>query len=336
MKAIIINKYGKQPVEYTDVAMPNYEANEVLVAIHAASINPLDNKIKQGKLKILLKYKMPLIMGNDFSGIVVKVGKKVKHFKVGDEVYGRPRKDKIGTFAEFIAIAEDDLAIKPKNISFEAAASIPLVGLTSYQALHDVLQMQKGNKILIQAGAGGIGTFAIQLAKTMGLFVATTTSEAGIKLVSKLGADKIINYHKENFYDVISDYDGVFDTLGNETVLQAFPIVKSGGGIVSIAAHPNKRFIDTYQELYHFNWKQKLLFRLTGLKFNKMEKKYHVKYTQLFMFPSRVQLELITQLIEQGKIIPIIDKIYSLATAQAALDYSATGRAKGKIILKVK
>lgn len=336
MKAIVIKKYGNEPVEYLDVEKPTFSDDEVLVEIHAASINPIDNKVKQGKLKILLKYKMPLIMGNDFSGVVVGVGKNVKHFKVGDEVYGRPRKSKIGTFAEYISIHEDELALKPKNLTFEEAAGIPLVGLTSYQALNDILKLKKGDKVLIQAGSGGIGTFAIQLAKSMGLYVATTTNEQGTKLVKSLGADKVIDYQKENFFDVLKDYNGVFDTLGNETVLQAFPIVKKGGNIVSITAHPNKRFIDTYKDVYNFNLKQKILFRLTGLKFNRKERKYGVKYTQLFMSPSRTQLNEIRNLIETNKIRPVIDKVYPLKEAQQALEYSAKGQAKGKIILKVK
>lgn len=172
--------------------------------------------IRDGKVKLLVKYKMPLILGNDYSGIVVKVGAKVTRFKVGDEIYARPRKSKIGTFAEYIAIHENDIALKPKNLSFEEAASIPLVGLTSYQALHDILQLQKGQKILIQAGAGGVGTFAIQLAKIMGATVATTTSEAGTDLVKSLGADEIINYKTENFEDRLKNYDAVFDTLGGK------------------------------------------------------------------------------------------------------------------------
>lgn len=336
MKAIVIKKYGNEPVEYLDVKIPKISDDEVLVEIHAASINPIDNKMKQGKLKLLLKYKMPLIMGNDFSGIVVKVGKNVKHFKIGDEVYGRPRKNKIGTFAEYLAIHEDDLAIKPKNMSFEEAASIPLVGLTSYQALHDVLNLKKGQKILIQAGSGGIGTFAIQLAKQMGLYVATTTSDKGKALVESLGADRIVNYRHENFSEVLKDYDAVFDTLGNEAVIEAFKIVKPGGGIVSITAHPNKRFVKTYKDIYHLNLFKRMLFTLTGKKFDRLEKKTKVKYTQLFMFPSRKQLDLIRKLIENGEIKAVIDKVYPLSQAQEALEYSASGRAKGKIILKVK
>ncbi len=183
-------------------------------------------KIRDGKVKVLLKYEMPLILGNDFAGVIIKVGSKVTRFKVGDEIYARPRKNKIGTFAEYIAIHEDDIALKPKNLSFEEAASIPLVGLTSYQALHDIMQLQKDQKILIHAGSGGVGTFAIQLAKIMGATVTTTASEAGSDLVKSLGADQIINYKTEKFEEILKDYDAVFDTIGGTTLEKSFNIIK--------------------------------------------------------------------------------------------------------------
>lgn len=234
------------PLHLAELPLPEIDEYEVLAEIHAASINPVDFKIRDGKVKLLVKYKMPLILGNDFSGIVVKVGAKVTRFKVGDEIYARPRKSKIGTFAEYIAIHENDIALKPKNLSFEEAASIPLVGLTSYQALHDILQLQKGQKILIQAGAGGVGTFAIQLAKIMGATVATTTSEAGTDLVKSLGADEIINYKTENFEDRLKNYDAVFDTLGGKNLERSFTVVKDGGKIVSISGLPNARIGKEY------------------------------------------------------------------------------------------
>lgn len=242
MRAMVIDKYGKVPMRMTEMPTPEINEYEVLAEIHAASINPIDFKIRDGKVKLLLKYKMSLILGNDFSGVIVKVGTKVTQFKVGDEIYARPRKDKIGTFAEYIAIHEDDIALKPKNLTFEEAASIPLVGLTSYQALHDIMQLQKGQKILIHAGSGGVGTFAIQLAKIMGATVATTASEAGENLVKSLGADEIINYKKEKFEDILKNYDAVFDTLGGTTLEKSFDIIKSEGNIVSVSGMPNAGF----------------------------------------------------------------------------------------------
>lgn len=268
MRAMVIDKYGKVPMRMTEMPTPEINEYEVLAEIHAASINPIDFKIRDGKVKLLLKYKMPLILGNDFSGVIVKVGTKVTQFKVGDEIYARPRKDKIGTFAEYIAIHEDDIALKPKNLTFEEAASIPLVGLTSYQALHDIMQLQKGQKILIHAGSGGVGTFAIQLAKIMGATVATTASEAGENLVKSLGADEIINYKKEKFEDILKNYDAVFDTLGGTTLEKSFDIIKSEGNIVSVSGMPNARFGKEFGSGFF----KTLLFSLASKKLTALEK----------------------------------------------------------------
>lgn len=242
MKAMVIEKYGKVPLRMVEMFQPEIDEYEVLVDIHAASINPLDFRIRNGEVKLLINYKMPLVLGNDFAGVVTKIGRKVTGFKVGDEVYGRPRESKIGTFAEYIAVHEDDIALKPTNVSFEEAASIPLVGLTSYQALHEILQLQKGQKILIHAGGGGVGTFAIQLAKLMGATVATTASEASRELVQLLGVDEIIDYKTKQFENILENYDAVFDTLGGESLEKSFTVLKDGGEIVSISGLPNARF----------------------------------------------------------------------------------------------
>ncbi|OQR57499.1 NADP-dependent oxidoreductase [Bacillus sp. CDB3] len=332
MKAMIINKYGKVPICMTEVPTPEINEYEVLAEIHAASINPIDFKIRDGKVKLLLKYKMPLILGNDFSGVIVKVGTKVTQFKVGDEIYARPRKDKIGTFAEYIAIHEDDIALKPKNLSFEEAASIPLVGLTSYQALHDIMQLQKGQKILIHAGSGGVGTFAIQLAKIMGATVTTTASEAGANLVKSLGADEIINYKTEKFEDILKNYDAVFDTIGGSTLDKSFDIIKSGGKIVSVSGMPNARFGKEFGSGFF----KTLLFSLASNKLTTLEKKHNAQYSFLFMKPSGDQLRIIANYIESGKIKPVIDRVFPFEDAQKAMEYSESGRAKGKIIVKIK
>ncbi|PGM97354.1 NADP-dependent oxidoreductase [Bacillus cereus] len=332
MRAMVIDKYGKVPMRMTEMPTPDINEYEVLAEIHAASINPIDFKIRDGKVKLLLKYKMPLILGNDFSGVIVKVGTKVTRFKVGDEIYARPRKDKIGTFAEYIAIHEDDIALKPKNLSFEEAASIPLVGLTSYQALHDIMQLQKGQKILIHAGSGGVGTFAIQLAKIMGATVATTASEAGANLVKSLGADEIINYKTEKFEDILKNYDAVFDTIGGTTLEKSFNIIKSGGNIVSVSGMPKARFAKEYGSGFF----KTLLFSLASKKLTALEKKHNAQYSFLFMKPSGDQLRIIANYIESGKIQPIIDRVFPFEDAQKAMEYSESGRAKGKIIVKIK
>lgn len=332
MKAMIIDRYGKVPMRMTEVPTPEINEYEVLAEIHAASINPIDFKIRDGKVKMLLKYEMPLILGNDFSGVIVKIGAKVTNFKVGDEIYARPRKNKIGTFAGYIAIHEDDIALKPNNLSFEEAASIPLVGLTSYQALHDIMQLQKGQKILIHAGSGGVGTFAIQLAKIMGATVTTTASEAGANLVTSLGADEIINYKTEKFEDILKNYDAVFDTIGGATLEKSFNIIKSGGNIVSVSGMPNARFGKEFGSGFF----KTLLFSLASKKLTALEKKHNAQYSFLFMKPSGDQLRTIANYIEAGQIKPVIDRVFPFEDAQKAMEYSESGRAKGKIIVKMK
>ncbi|MEW9574742.1 NADP-dependent oxidoreductase [Bacillus toyonensis] len=332
MKAMIIDRYGKVPMRMTEVPTPEINEYEVLAEIHAASINPIDFKIRDGKVKMLLKYEIPLILGNDFSGVIVKIGAKVTNFKVGDEIYARPRKNKIGTFAEYIAIHEDDIALKPNNLSFEGAASIPLVGLTSYQALHDIMQLQKGQKILIHAGSGGVGTFAIQLAKIMGATVTTTASEAGANLVTSLGADEIINYKTEKFEDVLKNYDAVFDTIGGATLEKSFNIIKSGGNIVSVSGMPNAHFGKEFGSGFF----KTLLFSLASKKLTALEKKHNAQYSFLFMKPSGDQLRTIANYIEAGQIKPVIDRVFPFEDAQKAMEYSESGRAKGKIIVKMK
>ncbi|RAS81866.1 NADP-dependent oxidoreductase [Priestia endophytica] len=330
MKALAIENYGKKP-NFLDFPMPKINNEEVLVEIYAASINPLDTKIRKGELKLLLKYKMPLILGNDFSGKIVEVGTSVTKFKVGDEVYGRPRANKMGTFTEYLSVNQEDIALKPKNLSFEEAASIPLVGLTSYQALHDILRIEKGHKILIHAGSGGVGTFAIQLAKHMGAFVATTASD-GSDLVKSLGADEVINYKTEKFEHSIHDYNAVLDTIGGATLERSFVTLKKGGKIVSISGIPNGRFAKEKG----FSSFKKTLFSIASYKLTKLEKKHNVQYTFLFMKHSGEQLKILTEMLESEVIKPTLDKVFIFEDAQKALEYAEAGRAKGKIILKLK
>lgn len=329
MKAFGIEKYGKSPV-FADRPMPVAGDFEVVVDIHAASLNPLDTKIRKGDLKLLLTYEMPLTLGNDFAGRVIQVGNKVTKFAVGDEVYGRPRATQIGTFAEYLAVHEDDMALKPQNLSFVEAASIPLVGLTSYQALHDILNILPGQHVLIHAGSGGVGTFAIQLAKTMGAIVTTTASDES--LVKRLGADNVINYKKEIFEDAEQKYDAVLDTLGGETLEKSFATVKEGGQIVSVSGTPTGRFA----EENGLGSVKKVLFSIVSSKITKLAKKHHVDYTFLFMKHSGEQLKELTKLVEAEKIVPVIDKVYRFEDAQQALDDLEAGRAKGKIVLTMK
>lgn len=330
MIAAQIENYGekiglkKQPV-------PRIGKKDLLVKIIAASINPIDLKTKDGKMKLLLHYKMPLTLGSDFAGIVVARGEQVKKFQVGDAVYGRVQKNRIGTFAEYIAVDVKDVALKPKNLTFAKASSIPLVALTSYQALHEVMKIKPQDKILIQAGSGGIGTLAIQLAKLAGAYVATTTSEKNRTLVKSLGADEVIDYRSENFAEKLKDYDFVFDTMGGDILKDAFKIVKPGGKVVTLSGTPNYAFAKNYNLPL---WKQ-IALGIASYPITKLAKKADVSYDFLFMRPDGNQLAALTKLIEAKQLQPIIDSVISLAEIQKAVDNLASGRAKGKIILAV-
>ncbi|MFC4104259.1 NADP-dependent oxidoreductase [Paenibacillus xanthanilyticus] len=333
MKAITIEKYGKQvPLVMSEQPLPTVGEHDVLVEIHAASLNPIDFKIKEGKMKFLLNYKFPLILGNDFAGVVVKVGDQVNTFKPGDEVYGRPRKDRIGTLAEFIAVHEDDIWLKPQNLTFEEAASIPLIGLTTYQAFVDLLDLRKGQKILIHAGSGGVGTFAIQLAKLMGAFVATTASDKGYALVQSLGADQIINYKEEHFEDMLTGFDAVFDTLGGAALDKSFRILKPGGQIVSISGIPNARFGKEAK----LGWMKTFILSMASRKITAQEKKSRTRYHFLFMKPSGEQLKILKGFMEEGLIKPVVDKVYPLNETEQAFQYLESGRAKGKVVIQIK
>lgn len=332
MKAMTIEKYGKTPLKMSDMPYPSMHDDEVLIKIHAASINPVDFKIRDGGgIRLFFNYKMPLILGNDFSGEVVDTGSLVKDFKKGNKVYGRPRKSKIGTFAEYISVDYKEIAPMPRNLSFEEAASLPLVGLTSYQALNDRMSLKPGDKVFIPAGAGGIGTFAIQLAKIMGLYTATTASDEGRPLAEFAGADEIINYKSTDFTTVLKDYDAVFDTLGHKNLEDSFKIVKSGGKIVSISGMPD---VKTAKE-HHFGLLKKLLLKIAARKISRLSKKSGVDYEFFFMKANGSQLEMISDYVETGKIKPIIDTVFDFKDAQKAIEYSESGRAKGKIILKM-
>src|SRR5687768_1357592 len=243
MKAFVLARYGKKrPLQSTEVPIPELRDDEVLVEVHAASVNQLDAKIRDGEFKLILPYRLPLILGNDVAGVVVRVGRKVRRFKSGDEVYARPHQDRIGTFAEFITMNEADVARKPKTLTMEEAASIPLVGLTAWQVLVERAKLKKGQKVLIHAGSGGVGTFAIQLAKHLGASVATTTSTANIELVKSLGADVVIDYKEQDFEKVLSGYDVVLNSLDGDTLQKSLNVLKPGGKLISISGPPDPDF----------------------------------------------------------------------------------------------
>lgn len=331
MKAMGISRYHQKQLEEFALPIPAIGPDEVLVKVHAASVNPVDFKIRDGVLKLLVRYRMPLVLGFDFAGTVEKVGSQVTRFKPGDAVYGLPRRTMIGTFAQYFAVKAADIAPKPTNLTFEQAASIPLVGLTTYQAFTELMGLEAGENILIQAGAGGIGTFAIQLAKVMGAYVATTASERGEALVARLGADRVIDYRKTDFWKVLHDYDCLYDVFGGKSLEEGFKIMRRGGRIVSLNGTPNARF----GKAQHLGFLKTTALRVMSLPLAVREKRYDVTYNMIFVRPDSRQLAILAELYESERIVPVVDKVFPLAEAQAALDYSQSGRAKGKIVLKV-
>jgi len=307
MKAAVIREYGAA-IEISDVPQPALLADSVLIEVHAASVNPVDGIVQAGYLKEMMPITFPFTMGFDVSGVVVEVGDQVSKFEIGDEVFSRPNGMQAGTIAEYAVIKEEELAIKPSNISHQEAASIPLVGLTAWQAMVTKGNLQKGQKILIHAGSGGVGTLAIQMAKHLGAEVATTTSAVNAEMVKNLGADVVIDYKTQKFEEELSDYDLVFDMLGGEIMEKSFKILKKGGCLVSIKGEDSK-----------------------GL-----AKQYGVRFEAFFMWPSGEMLSQLAQLISDGALKPVIDRTFSIDQVQEAYGYLQGGRAKGKIVIQVK
>ena len=333
MKAIILDRYGKKGrMRVGDMPEPKLDDNEVLVQVHAAGVNLLDAKIKSGEFKLILPYRFPLVLGHDVAGVVVRVGKLVKKFKPGDEVYSRPDDFRIGAFAELIALREDSLAFKPEALSMEEAASIPLVGLTAWQALVETAKLKKGQKIFIQAGSGGVGTFAIQLAKHLGAFVATTTSAVNVEWVKRLGADIVVDYKKDDFEKSLQGYDVVLNSQDNKTLAKSLSVLKPGGKLISISGPPTPEFADAIKA----PWFVKQVMRLLSADVRRKARRLGVNYSFLFMKANGGQLQQITALIDSGAIRPVVDRVFSFESTQEALDYVETGRAKGKVVVKIR
>jgi len=333
MKAFIIDKYkSKDGGRIGQMPEPEPQADEVLIEVHAAGINLLDSKIRDGEFKLILPYKTPFVLGHDVAGVVTKVGASVQQFKAGDEVYARPADHRIGTFAEFIAVKETDVAIKPKKLTMEEAASIPLVGLTAWQALIEKGKLNKGRKVFIQAGSGGVGTFAIQLAKHLGATVATTTSAANMELVKSLGADVVIDYRKDDFEKVLHGYDLVLNSQDSKTLEKSLRVLKPGGKLISISGPPDPDFAKEIGA----PWFVKLIMRLLSVGVRKKAKRLNVSFSFLFMKANGDQLKAITSLINSNTIKPVMDKVFPFKSIKEAMDYVESGRAKGKVVVRIK
>jgi len=332
VKAFVVDKYKKNyPLRLADMPDPEIGANDVLVRIEATAINLLDSKVRDGEFKLFLPYRPPFILGHDLAGTVLRVGGNVRQFKVGDEVYGRPRDHRAGTFAEMIAVDAEDLALKPKSLSMVQAASIPLVGLTAWQALVEVGKVKPGQKVFIQAGSGGVGTFAIQLAKHLGASVATTTSAANVELVKSLGADVVIDYKTQDFEQVLSGYDLVLNSQDATALAKSVNVLRPGGKLISISGPPDVPFAKSLR----LNLILRLVMRMLSRGIMKKAKSRGVDYSFLFMRAEGQQLQEIAKLIDAGAIRPVVDKVFDFTQTADALAYVETGRAKGKVVVAV-
>ncbi|KJF24699.1 NADP-dependent oxidoreductase [Rhodococcus sp. AD45-ID] len=328
MKAFVVTKY-KGPLQESDVPEPVVGQHDVLVRVDAAGLNQLDEKIRAGEFKQILPYTLPLILGNDLAGVVIEVGAKVRSFKPGDEVYARPDKDRIGTFAERIAVAEADLALKPASISIEEAASLPLVALTAWQALVERGNVQPGQKVLIHAGAGGVGSIAIQVAKHLGATVATTASAANADFVRGLGADVVIDYRSQDFEQVLHDYDLVLDSLGGENLEKSLRVLRRGGKAIGISGPPDPAFAR------ESGLNPLLRLAITGLSFGvrRRARKLGVSYEFLFMHASGDQLRRITGLVDDGVLRPVVGQVFPFHQTPQALQALSKGGIRGKAVI---
>lgn len=330
MKAFAIDRY-KGALTRRDLPDPMPGPNDVVVAIAATSVNPIDLKLRDGEFKAILPKKMPLILGGDLAGVVLAVGANVRRFKVGDEVYAHPDNDRIGTFAERIAIGEADLALKPVSLDMAHAASLPLVALTAWQVLVERAQVKPGHKVLIHAGSGGVGTIAIQLAKQLGASVATTTSTGNVDLVRNLGADVIVDYRKDDFTKVLSGYDVVLNSLGPDVLEKSLSVLKPGGKLISISGPPDPAF----GRQIGAGWVVRQLLGRLSSKIRNNAKKRGVDYSFLFMRADGAQLAEIAKLVDAGTIRPVIDSVFGFAETPAAMARVASGRARGKVVIQV-
>jgi NADPH:quinone reductase-like Zn-dependent oxidoreductase len=332
VKAFVVEKYKKRgPLRLADVPEPEVGAKDVLVRIEATAMNVLDSKVRDGAFKLFLRYKPPFILGHDVAGTVLRVGASVRGFKPGDQVFARPRDSRVGTFAEMIAVDQADLALKPANLTMEEAASIPLVGLTAWQALVDVAKVMPGHKVFIQAGSGGVGTFAIQLAKHLGATVATTTSAANADLVRGLGADVVIDYRTQDFEQLLKDYDLVLHSQDAAALEKSLKVLKPGGQVISISGPPDVPFAKALKLNLFFRFVMRMLSRSAM----KTAAARGVGYSFLFMRADGAQLAQIAKLIDAGVIRSVVDRVFPFAQTPEALAYVETGRAKGKVVVSI-
>ena len=331
MRAYVLKHYGgPEGSQLTDIPAPAPRPRDILIAVRAAGLNPVDFKFRQGKLRAILRPKLPFVLGNELAGEVIAVGSDVKRFRVGDRVFARVAKDRAGAFAEQACVDEDDAALMPRDLDFTAAAAVPLAALTALQALRDELTVKPGQKVFISGGAGGVGTFAIQIAKWLGAHVTTTASQRGEALVRSLGCDEVIDYTAQDISKTAARFDAGFDLIGGKTLEQMFEIMKPGTRIVSVAALPEPQ-----TAIKDLGGRRVLsaVFWMISYGIRSRARRAGISYRYLFMHPSGSDLAQLADLIEQGKLKVIVDKAYPFAKISEALAYVESGRAKGKVVV---
>ena len=333
MKALVLKRYGGlDQVAFADIPRPALKPDEILVQVHAAGLNPIDCMIPKGTFKPMLRFQLPATLGSDLAGVVVEVGSRVTRFKPGDAVFASIFDLGTGALAEFAVVPENAAALKPANLDFVQAASIPMVGLTSWQALKERAQLKPGQKVFIPAGSGGIGTFAIQLAKHLGAKVGTTTSTSNVELVRSLGADEVIDYKQQEFEEVLQNYDAVLGTVRGNALEKSLRILKPKSNVVSLVGPPDAAFA----RARGMNFIMRFVIGLLSSKIIRHARKRGVEYSFLFVHPDGRQLAEIGELLQAGRIRPVIDKVFPFDQAKEALAYLEKGRAKGKVVVQMK
>jgi NADPH:quinone reductase-like Zn-dependent oxidoreductase len=328
MKAFIVERYGKSGLRAAHVPDPTIGPRDVLVQVRAASINPLDKMVRNGEFKRLLKYKTPFVLGHDVAGVVRRAGDDVREYKVGDEVYARPRDLRIGTFAEYIAIDYADIALKPNSITMEESAAIPLVALAAWQALADLARVKPGQKVLVHAGAGGLGSTVIQLAKHLGAYVAATAHGKDEEKVRALGASEVIDYTKADFAELLSGYDVVLDSLGGDNLTKSLTVLKPGGLAVSVVGPPDPAFAGQVGRPL-----LKPVMALMSRKIRARARRLGVRYSFFFMRADGAQLKTLAALYDAGTLRPVLDRTFPFDETLDAMAYVEQGRAKGKVVV---
>lgn len=330
MKALILSRYGSDDqIAFADIPRPTLKPDEILVLVHAVGLNPIDNMIPKGTFKPIIRLRLPATLGSDVAGVVVEVGSRVTRFKPGDAVFASVFDLGNGALAEYVAVPENAAALKPANLDFVQAASIPMVGLTSWQALKERMHLKPGQKVFIPAGSGGIGTFAIQ---HLGAKVATTTSTGNVEMVRSLGADEVIDYKKLEFENVAGGYYAVLGAVRGDTLDKSLRILKPKSKIVSLVGPPDAAFA----RARGMNFLMVFVFWMLSRRMIRRAKKRGIEYSFLFMHPDGGQLSEIGELLRAGNIRPVIDKTFSFDQAKEALSYLEKGRAKGKVVVQMK